>query len=451
MSLMKTFKYIIWIFFISMVTLHGGAGHAYGNTEKSYHVNNVLCLTLQGSINPGTKELYLRAIKNANKIEGGMLLVLLDTPGGLVTSLRDMVQATMDSEAPVVVFVYPPGAQAASAGAILTLSAHVAVMAPGTNIGAAHPVAIGLPKKDQGGDETLTEKAVNDIAAMARSIAQEMGRNATWAEMAVRKSISATAMEAFSSGVIDIIAKGPEELLKKLDGHHIRLKGVKVRMEAPSPIIQEITPTLREKVLAIIADPNVAYVLMMIGIVGLYFELAHPGTIFPGAIGGISLLLGLYALQALPVSAIGLMLIILGAVLFALELFVMSHGVLGVFGLLSLILGSIMLFNVEGGGIGLSLSVLIPTLVTVGGGMFAILFLAARATLSEPLSGTTALIGKHGTVKEVINDGQYLVFLHGELWLAKGPPGMKEGSGAIVKEMEGLSLKIEPIKQIREV
>ena len=434
-----------------VATLVGSLGIALANPgpgpSKTYKVTKIVRLTLQGSINPGSRDLYLRAIEAANSQPESMLVVLLDTPGGLVSSLRDMVQATMDSKVPVVIFVYPPGAQAASAGAILTISAHIAAMAPGTNIGAAHPVAIGLPQGQKGEDNgTMAKKAENDIAAMARSIAQEMGRNATWAERAVRMSISSTAKEALRHGVIDLMAKDLEDLEEKVEGRRVRLRGEDVHIHLSNPVYITVTPTLRERVLSLIGDPNIAYVLMMIGIVGLYFELAHPGAIFPGVIGGISLLLALYALQALPVSAVGLLLIVLGAILFVLELFIVSHGLLGTFGLLSLILGSLMLFDVEGGGIGLSLSVLIPTIFTVGAGLFAIAFLAARATFSRPISGASGLIGEQGTVRSVMGRGKYLVFIHGELWTSYSDEGLQPGDVVEVEGLDGLKLKVKKIK-----
>ncbi|OCC14433.1 putative membrane-bound ClpP-class protease [Dissulfuribacter thermophilus] len=418
------------------------AGRCLAVKSTEYKIKKIFMLKLSGSINPGSKEVFIRAIEQADATPSSLLVILLNTPGGLVTTLREMVQAMMDSEAPIAVFVYPPGAQAASAGTILTMAAHIAAMAPGTNIGAAHPVSIGVPQTDSKKD-TMSEKAENDIAAMARSIAQEMGRNATWAERAVRKSVSATAKEALELGVVDLICKDLEDLLKSIDGRTVRLKGKSLKLSLDSPIIEEISPTFREKVLNVIADPNVAYILMMIGIAGLYFELAQPGAIFPGAIGAVSLLLGLYALQALPVSAVGLLLIVLGTVLFVLELLIVSQGILGLFGFISLVLGSLMLFKTDEGALGISLSVLVPTLLGVGSMLFAIVFVAAKATLSRPKSGKEALIGEKGVIKKKIADNECLVYLHGELWRATCDQEIREGQEVVVTGIDGLRLKVK--------
>jgi len=409
--------------------------------QRDYFVKKVFVLELKGSINPGSSEIFERAVDVAQKARGGCLIVLLDTPGGLLTSLKGMVQTMMDANIPIVVFVYPPGAQAASAGALLTIAAHVAAMAPGTNIGAAHPMAIGI---HGAGGNIMKEKLENAVAAMARSIAQEMGRNATWAELAVRKSASATASEALKLGVVDLISKNLGELLKKMDKMTIRLKGDAIRLRIDSPVVEHFKPTFRERVLSAIADPNIAYILMMIGIAGLYFELAHPGTIFPGTIGAISLLLALFAMQALPVNATGLLLIVLGVVLFALELFVVSHGILGFAGLASLLLGSIMLFNSSETGVGISFSVLLPTILGIGGILLAIAFLATRATLSRPISGREGLIGEKGEVRRMVSSaGGGLVFIHGELWQAVSDQDIPEGEEIMVTGIEGLKLKVK--------
>ena len=398
----------------------------------------VYTLKLDSSINPGTRELLERALRTAESADASCLVIMLDTPGGLVSTLRKMVQAVMQSPVPVIVYVYPPGARAASAGAILTLSAHIAAMAPGTNIGAAHPVGLG---RRLGSNSTEGKKAENDIAALAVSIARERGRNAKWAEEAVRKSVSISAPEALRLHVIDIVSPDLKDLLKKIRGRVVKVPGGRmVQLYPDQSRVIPVRETFRERVLKVIADPNVAYVLMMIGMVGIYFELAHPGAIFPGAAGAISLVLAFYALQTLSASTTGILLILLAFLLFVLELFITSHGILALSGMVALLLGSLMLFDPRATGIAISASVLWPTLVTVSIFLGTIAFLAAKASMSRPKTGPEGLIGEKGMVRDTLPDGTYMIFIHGELWRARSDLPLKPGQKVQVDSVDRLTL-----------
>jgi membrane-bound serine protease (ClpP class) len=408
-------------------------------TETAAGRPTVFLVRLTGTVNPGMAELLRRALSEAHKGGAACLIAELDTPGGLVSTLRDMVQDIMASPVPVVVYVAPSGARAASAGALLTIAANVAAMAPGTNIGAAHPVDLG-----QGGgeDETMARKAENDVAAMARAVATERGRNVAWAEKAVRESVSASATEALELNVINILARDLDNLLAQLDGIEVVVQGKKTRLAVEDSVLMEVKESLREKVLQTIADPNIAYILMMIGVTGLYFELAHPGTIFPGTAGAICLLLGLFALQTLPVSATGLLLLLLAVILFVLELFVSSNGILGLSGLVALLLGSLMLFNTPRTGISIAAEVLWTTFICVSSFLGAVVYLATKASLSKPLSGMEGLIGEKGAVTEAVGPKDGRVFLHGELWTAVSEADIPVGVEIRVVGFKGMKLRV---------
>jgi len=429
--------FIVLFFFVLAPSSQGGDQKDKSGSPAGY--SRIYLVKLRGSINPGAAEFLKRALKEADRGQAACLVIELDTPGGLVATLRDMVQEVMASTIPTVVYVTPSGAQAASAGAILTIAAHVAAMAPGTNIGAAHPVNLGSGGEK---DKTMKQKAENDLAAMARSVATERGRNAEWAEKAVRESVSASAREALELKVIDILAKDLSDLLQQLDGITVNLPDGPVKLVVKVPQIIEIKESLREKILRTIADPNIAYILMMIGMTGLYFEFAHPGTIFPGTIGTICLLLGLFALQALPVSTAGLLLLLLAVILFVMELIITSHGILGAAGLLALLLGSIMLFDSSKSGVSIDTSVLLTTLLGVGSFLAAITYLATRATLSRPKSGAEGLIGEKGIVRKAVGKRSGQVFLHGELWTAVSEETIPVDTEVKVIDIEGLKLRV---------
>lgn len=437
------FLKVVLLLFITLF-LFVLAPSLWGDDQKDKPRNTtdhsrIYLVKLKGSINPGAAEFLKRALREADRGHATCLVIELDTPGGLVSTLRDMVQEVMASPIPTVVYVTPSGAQAASAGAILTIAAHVAAMAPGTNIGAAHPVNLGSGGEK---DDTMKQKAENDLAAMARSVATERGRNAEWAEKAVRESVSASAREALELKVIDILAKDLSDLIQQLDGMTVSLPGGPVKLVISNPEIIQIKESLREKILRTIANPNIAYILMMIGMTGLYFEFAHPGTIFPGTIGAICLLLGLFALQALPVSTAGLLLLLLAVVLFVMELVITSHGILGAAGLAALLLGSIMLFDTPKTGVSIDTGVLWTTLLGVGSFLAAITYVATRATLSRPISGAEGLIGEKGLVRKTVGKMGGKVFLHGELWTAVSEETIPEGTEVKVINIDGLKLRV---------
>ena len=306
------------------------------------HINIV---QIKDSINPGVEDFIKYAIKRSVDDKAVCLIILLDTPGGLMTSMRGITQAILNSEVPTVVYVYPSGAQAASAGMFITAAADIAAMAPGTNIGAAHPVT------GAGGElsSSMSEKILNDTLAFARSIAAQRGRNAEWMEDAVRKSVSATAEEAFRLNVIDFEADSLPALINKLDGWTLQRGGTKVVLKTRGIEQRTILPGFQHRILRTISDPNLAYILLMIGLAGLYFELSSPGAVLPGVIGGISIVLALYAMQTLPVNYAGFLIILLAIIFFILEMKVASHGLLSLAGVLCLVMGSLMLFPVSGG------------------------------------------------------------------------------------------------------
>jgi membrane-bound serine protease (ClpP class) len=404
-----------------------------GKTPGLTKGGEVRIIELEGPINPGAAAFLTRGLEDAEKRGVELIIIRLDTPGGLVPSMRTMVKGIMNSPVPVVVYVAPKGAGAASAGVMITVAAHVAAMAPGTNIGAAHPVGAG--GKDI--DKDMSEKVVNDMASYGRGIAQDKGKNADWVEKAIRESVSITAEEAVEKKVVDLVAADIDELLKLLDGREIDLRQGKVTLKTKGLNKTYYEPGFRDAVLRIISDPNIAYILMMIGLAGLYFELAHPGAVFPGVIGAISLILAFYSFQTLPVNYAGLLLIALAILFFIAEIKVASYGILSLGGLVSLTLGSIMLFE----DVGVSLRLMAPTIVLVGGFFVIVSTLAFRAYRSKPQSGVEGLIGEVGVVKKPL-DPEGLVFVHGEYWRAVSDEKLEPGEMVAVDQVTGLILKV---------
>jgi len=404
-----------------------------GKTVGLTKGGEVRIIELEGPINPGAAAFLTRGLEDAKDQGAELIIIRLDTPGGLVPSMRTMVKGIMNSTVPVVVYVAPKGAGAASAGVMITVSAHVAAMAPGTNIGAAHPVGAG--GKDI--DKDMSEKVVNDMASYGRGIAQDKGKNADWVEKAIRESVSITAEEAVEKKVVDLVAADVDDLLKLLDGREIELKQGKVTLKTKDLVKTYYEPGFRDAVLRVISDPNIAYILMMIGLAGLYFELAHPGAIFPGVIGAISLILAFYSFQTLPVNYAGLLLIALAIVFFIAEIKVASYGILSLGGIVSLTLGSIMLFE----DVGVSLRLMAPTIVLIGGFFVIVSTLAFRAYRAKPQSGVEGLIGEVGVVQKPI-DPEGLVFVHGEYWRAMSSEKLEPGEMVTVEEVTGLILKV---------
>ena len=406
------------------------------DAPRSLAAGNALVIELEGAINPASAMVLERGLEKASKVQAKLVIVRLDTPGGLASSMRSMVKAIMNSSIPVVVWVGPSGSGAASAGVLVTIAAHIAAMAPGTNIGAAHPVMAG--GKDIG--KTMSEKVVNDMASYARGIAKQRGRNGEWVERAIRESVSITAEEAVKKHVVDLTAPSLQELLKLLDGREVEVGGQKIRLKTTDIKLVYYHLGFRDRVLRTISDPNIAYILMMIGMAGLYFELAHPGAILPGVIGAISLVLAFYSFQTLPVNYAGLLLIALAIIFFIAEIKVTSYGMLSIGGLISLILGSIMLFE----NMRVSLRLMMPTVALVGGFFVVVATLAFRAYRSKPKSGAEGLMGEIGVVKQRI-DPEGLVFVHGEYWRAVASEPIDEGEKVRVEGMDGLVLKVRKV------
>jgi len=393
-----------------------------------------MVIELEGTINPGIAQFVTRGIKQAETSKHTMVIIRLDTPGGLDPSMRSIVKAILNAELPVVVYVAPRGARAASAGVMITIAAHVAAMAPQTNIGAAHPVTAGGKEISK----TMSEKVVNDMVAYARGIAKERGRNADWVEKAIRESVSITGDVAVKNNVVDVVARDIDELLGLLDGREILLDKGKVTLGTKGLQLVYFTPGWRDRVLNTISNPNIAYILMMIGLAGIYFELAHPGAILPGVIGAISLILAFFSFQTLPVNYAGLLLIALAIIFFIAEIKVQSYGLLSLAGLISLILGSVMLFE----NVSVSLRLMMPTIVLIGGFFVAIAFLAFRAYRRTPKGGMEGLLGEMGVVEERI-DPVGLIFAHGEHWKATSEEVAEEGEKVRIIGSRGLELIVK--------
>jgi membrane-bound serine protease (ClpP class) len=392
----------------------------------------LLILRVSDPISPGIAEFVTDGLQLASETGAAGIVIALDTPGGLVESMRRIVQAIYACKVPVIVYVSPSGARAASAGVMITIAADIAAMAPGTNIGAAHPVGTG--GQDIG--KTMEEKAVNDLVAFAKGIANRRGRNAKWVEKAVRESVSVTAGEALKANVIDLIAKDLDDLIAQVEGRTIKGKGTLHLAGVRRTLIEE---SLRIKILKAISDPNIAYVLLMIGIAGLYFELATPGTVLPGVVGGIALILAFFSLQALPVNVAGILLILLAIIFFILELKVTSYGMLSFAGVLSLVLGSMMLFKGAGPQYQVALHVLLPTVLLVSGFFVGVVILVVRAHTRKIRTGADGLVDEVGMVKQV--QGQAgKVLVHGELWRAKFSDPVSVGDKVRIKAVEDLVL-----------
>ena len=396
--------------------------------------NSAMVIELEGTINPGTAQFVIKGLKRAEASKHKLVIIRLDTPGGLDSSMRSIVKAILNSSIPIVVYVAPRGARAASAGVMITIAAHVAAMAPQTNIGAAHPVSADGKEINK----TMSEKVVNDMVAYVRSIAKDRGRNQDWVEKAIRESVSITADVAVKEKVVDLVARDIDDLLSFLDGKEIVLDKGKVKLETKGLKLIYVSPGWRDRVLNTISNPNIAYVLMMIGMAGLYFELAHPGGILPGVIGAISLILAFFAFQTLPVNYAGLLLIALAIIFFIAEIKVASYGLLSVAGLISLILGSIMLFE----DVRVSLKLIMPTTVMIGGFFIIIAFLAFRAYRRKPTSGMEGLIGETGVVEKKIAPVG-LIFAHGEYWKATSTEVAEQGEKVRVIGSRGLELIVE--------
>jgi membrane-bound serine protease (ClpP class) len=401
---------------------------------------NVTLITCDGAITPACSDFIKLGIESAEKNKSECLIVKLNTPGGLLKSTRVIVSDILESKIPVVVYVSPGGAQAASAGVFITMAAHIAVMSPGTNIGAAHPVSM---QGEQ--DSIMSEKATNDAAAFIRSISEKRNRNIKWAEDAVRKSLSLSETEALKQNVIDLISPNIEELLQKINGREIETVVGKKVLNTLNAKINEVEMTLSLKLLTILSDPNIAYILFMIGLYGLLFEIFNPGVIFPGVIGGICIILAFYSMHTLPINYAGLALIVFAIILFVLEIKVVSHGILSIGGVISLIIGSIMLINVESGLEVVMISwevIALFVILTILFFGFAIT-LGIKAQKRKPTTGVEGLIKETGEAMTELNpEGE--VRVHGEIWRAESTEGKIESKSIVeIVEVHNLKLKVK--------
>ncbi|HEY7471962.1 MAG TPA: nodulation protein NfeD [Gemmatimonadota bacterium] len=426
-----------------------GAGPLRAQTAERH----VVRIVVDGAISPASAEYIMDAIDEAGESDAGALVIQLDTPGGLVESTREIVQAMMASDVPIVVYVAPSGARAGSAGVFLTLAAHVAAMAPGTNIGAATPISMGgggLPGgpapadsaiEGAAGGDALEQKILNDTVAFIRTIAERRGRNAEWAAKAVTDAVSVTETEAVEQNVVDLVAPSLPALLDAIDGRVVELFDRRVTLRTAGADVRDLEKGLRFKILDTIANPNIAFILMMIGIYGIFFELMNPGAILPGVVGGISLLLAFFALQALPVNYAGVLLILFSLILFIAEVKVVSHGLLTVGGVIAFVLGATMLFDTPGSFLRVSWSVIIPAALLTAGFFAFAMGLAWRAWKAKPATGREGLVGERGVVKRPIDpEGQVMV--RGELWRARAGEALETGVAVEVVGVDGLTLEV---------
>lgn len=406
----------------------------------------VVALTLDGSIQPASARYLERGLKVAAESGAALVVIQLDTPGGLLLSLRSMTTAITGSGVPVAVYVAPPGARAASAGFFLLMAADVAAMAPGTNAGAAHPVALG-GKSGPGQDDTALTKATEDAAALIRALASQRGRSVEWAERAVRESRSYSAEEAEKLGLIERIAPNRAELLRALDGRTIRrFDGRPHVLELQNATLHEVERTLAERLLTVIADPQVAYLLMLLGLLGLAAELLSPGAVVPGVIGGVSLLLAFYGFSILPVSWTGILLIVVGIGLLVAEAFVASWGLLGLTGAACFVLGSLMLVDSPLPGARIGLGLVLPAAVLLALISLFLVSRVLRARRARPITGLEALVGEVGELIEGIEPdrAEGRVFVHGEYWTAIAEQPLPGGSRVRVAGVEGRRLLVRP-------
>jgi len=421
-------------------------------------------LPVTGPIGPATSDFFVRNLREAGENGAALVVVTIDTPGGLDTAMRDMVQAILASDVPVITYVAPSGARAASAGTYLVYASHVAAMAPATNLGAATPVQIGgsppsspapggepaakdggAPKAAQPGNAS-ERKAVNDAIAYLRGLAELRGRNVDWAEAAVREGASLPADEALAAGVVEIVAADLPELLKALDGRKVKLRAQEIELRTGGLILHEVETDWRTELLALVTNPNVAYLLMLIGIYGLLLEGYNPGAVLPGVVGAISLLLALFAFQVLSVNYAGLALIALGVVLIVAESFVPSFGTLGLGGIIAFVIGSVMLLDNDVPGFSIAWQLIAAMGLAGALVLLAIVSFAVRARRRPVVSGVEGLTREIAEAVEDF-DRQGLVRVHGELWTAVSAEPVRAGQRLRIRQVDGLVIQVEPARE----
>jgi membrane-bound serine protease (ClpP class) len=408
----------------------------------------VVELRIDGEIEPVLAEYIVRGINEANADRASLILITMNTPGGLDTSMREIIQAILASKVPVCAYVAPTGSRAASAGFFILLSADIAAMAPGTDTGAASPI-LALGGQPVQIDDTLHKKIVNEATAYLRSYVTQRGRNAELAATAVTDAKAFSEKEALDGKLIDLVAANREDLLAKLNGRTVtRLDGAKVQLALAQPVVTSHEMTAREKFLTRIVQPDVFFILLIVGVLGLYVEFSHPGMFAPGVIGGIALVLALFAMHMLPVNFTGLLLIIVAFIFFVLEAKFPTHGVLGVGGVIAMVLGALMLIRSPFTGMGVSLSTALAVALPFAVIIVILMRLVLRSRNWKQTTGKEELVGEEAEVTETVGAGNAagMVFVHGELWRAAAPAGVSipKGARVRVKKVKGLTLEVEP-------
>ncbi|MEJ2066439.1 MAG: nodulation protein NfeD [Deltaproteobacteria bacterium] len=398
----------------------------------------IYLLKVDGIINPASAGYIVRGIDKAEQDGASCLVIEMDTPGGLMESMRSIVKRMLGSRVPIIVYVAPSGSRAGSAGVFITLAANIAAMAPGTNIGAAHPVQMGEKI-----DKTMEAKILNDTVAYIKTIAKQRGRNEQWAEKAVRESVSVHEDEALKLGVIDLISPSLEDLLVRVDGREVTVSpGKIIALKVRGAEVKNINMSFRDRFLDIISNPSIAYILLMLGFYGLLYELASPGAILPGVIGGICLILAFFAFQMLPINYAGVALILLGIILFIAEVKITSYGMLSVGGVISLLLGSVMLINSPADFLRISfIKVILPVVLMSAAFFLFALVMVVRAHRRRPTTGKEGLVGGKGVATTDLKP-EGVVEIRGELWNAVAEETIKAGEKIQVKETEGMKVKV---------
>lgn len=429
----------------------------------------VVVLNVNGAISPGTADYVVRGLKSAAAEQAELVVLKMDTPGGLDTAMRQIIKQIIASPVPVAAFVAPDGARAASAGTYILYASHIAAMAPATNLGAATPINIGIggidsqPDEQQGNGKkkdkntvlpaagsTLQHKQINDASAYIRSLAQMRGRNAQWAEQAVREAVSITASEALKLNVIDVIASDVPDLLHKLDGRKVNVLGVERTLNLTGANIVTQEPDWRSQLLTVIADPSIAYLLMLAGIFGLFFEFSNPGFVLPGVVGAISLLLAMFAFQMLPINYAGLGLIILGLAFMAAEVFMPSFGVIGIGGVVAFVTGSVLLIDTGMPGFGIPWVVIIPVALASALFIFFVAGMALKSWKRPVVTGREQLIGSSGEVLMDFDGKDGWARVHGETWRIRCKQPLRKGQKVRVLNMDGLIFDVEAEDASRE-